>query len=45
MADLDLDALHANRLDGAATTHADRRRRSDVHARWAGLATEETHAG
>ena len=45
VADLDLDALHANRLDGAATTHADRRRRSDVHARWAGLATEETHAG
>ena len=45
VADLDLDALHANRLDGAATTHADRRRRSDVHARWASLATEETHAG
>ena len=45
VADLDLDALHANRLDGAATTHADRRRRSDVHARWAGLATEGTHAG
>lgn len=44
VADLDLDALHANRRDGAATTHADRRRRSDLHARWAGNATEAAHA-
>jgi len=43
VADLDLDALHANRRDGAATTHGDRRRRADVHARWAAQAAEETH--
>ena len=44
VADLDLDALHANRRDGAATTHADRRRRAGLHARWPGL-REESRVG
>ena len=43
VAELDLDALYANRREGAATTHADRRRRSDLHARWAARATGGTH--
>ncbi len=34
-AELDLGALHANRRDGAATTHVNRRRRAGLHARWA----------
>lgn len=44
VAELDLDALHANRRDGAATTHADRRRRADLHARWAAETNEGAHA-
>jgi predicted amidohydrolase len=31
---LDLDALRKNRLDGAATTFKDRRRRSDTYRNW-----------
>jgi predicted amidohydrolase len=34
MAELDLDALRRNRIDGAATTYHDRRRRAALYDRW-----------